>query len=64
MQAVAFRQTGNYIRHQKELLQAVSSDDRVIVESFINLKNGTVTEFNLMSETLFAWAKKRILENS
>ena len=64
VQAVAFRQTGNYIRHQKELLQTLSSDDRVIVESFINLKNGTVTEFNLMSETLFAWAKKRILENS
>ena len=64
VQAVAFRQTGNYIRHQKELLQAVSSDDRVIVESFINLKNGSATEFNLMSETLFAWAKKRILENS
>ena len=64
VQAVAFRQTGNYIRHQKELLQAVSSDDRVIVESFINLKNGTATEFNLMSETLFAWTKKRISENS
>ena len=64
VQAVAFRQTGNYIRHQKELLQTVSSDDRIIVESFINLKNGTATEFNLMSETLFAWAKKRISENS
>ena len=64
VQAVAFRPTGNYIRHQKELLQAVSSDDRVIVESFINLKNGTATEFNLMSETLFAWTKKRISENS
>ena len=64
VQAIAFKQTGNYIRHQKDLLQVVSSDERSVVETFLNLKNGGATEFNLMSETLFAWSKKWISENS
>ena len=63
VQAIAFKQTGNYISHQKELLQVVSSDEQVIVETFMNLKNGGRVDFNLMSETLFAWAKKWISEN-
>ena len=64
VQAIAFKQTGNYISHQKELLKVVSSDERAIVETFMNLKNGGAVEFNLMSETLFTWAKKWISENS
>ena len=63
-QAIAFKQRGHYISHQKELLQVVSSDERVIVETFLNLKNGGIVDFNLMSETLFAWSKKWISENS
>jgi len=64
VQAIAFKQTGNYISHQKELLQVVSSDEQVIVEIFMNLKNGGTIDFNMMSETLFAWSKKWISENS
>ena len=63
VQAIAFKQTGNYISHQKDLLQVVSSDERAIVETFLNLKNGGTVDFNLMSETLFAWAKKLISDN-
>ena len=63
VQAIAFKQTGSYIRHQKELLQVVSSDERFIVETFLNLKNGEEVDFKLMSETLFAWTKKWITEN-
>ena len=64
VQAIAFKQTGNYISHQKELLQVVSSDERDIVEIFLNLKNGGTIDFNLMSETLFAWSRKWISESS
>ena len=64
VQAIAFKQTGNYISHQKELLQVVSSDERVIVETFLTLKNGGTVDFNLMSETLFAWSKQWISKNS
>ena len=63
VQAIAFRQTGNYIRHQKDLLQVVSSDEKVIVETFLKLKNGGPAEFHSMSETLFSWAKKWISES-
>ena len=64
VQAIVFKQTGTYISHQKELLQAVSSDEQVIVETFMNLKNGGTVDLNLMSETLFAWSKKWISDNS
>ena len=64
VQAIAYKQTGNYISRQKELLQVVSLDERVIVKTFLNLKNGGSVDFNLMSETLFTWSKKWITENS
>ena len=60
VQAIAFKQTGNYIKHLKDLLGVVSSDEQEIVYTFVNLKNGGIIDFDLMSETLFAWAKKWI----
>ncbi len=60
VQAIAFRQTGKYIRYQKELLQVVSGGERDVVEIFLKLKNGGMVDFNYMSETLFAWAQKWI----
>ena len=60
VQAIAFKQTGKYIIHQKELLEIVSPDERVIVETFLNLKNGGAVEFDVMSKNLFNWAKKWI----
>ena len=64
IQAIVFKQNGNYIKHQEELLQAVSSNERGIIETFLNLKNGGTVDFNSMAETLFDWSKKRIAENS
>ena len=63
VQAIVFKQTGKYIKYQEELLKVVSSDELVIVENFMNLKNGGTVDFSLMSETLFDWAKKWISEN-
>ena len=64
VQAIAFKQTGNYIRRQKDLLPVVSSEEQIIVETCMNLKQGGTVDFRLMSETLFAWSKKWISENS
>ena len=64
VQAIVFKQNGNYIKHQEELLQAVSSNERGIIETFLNLKNGGTVDFNSMAETLFDWSKKWIAENS
>ena len=63
VQAIAFKETGNYISHQKDLLQVVSSAEQAIVETFLTLKNGGTVDFKLMSETLFAWSQKRISDN-
>ena len=60
VQAIAFKQTGKHISHQKDLIQVVSPDERVIVETFLNLKNGGATSFDTMSENLFNWSKKWI----
>ena len=64
VQAIAFKQTGNYIKHLKDLLGVVSYDEQAIVKAFVNLKNGGMIDFDLMSEALFAWSKKWISENS
>jgi len=63
VQAIAFKQTGEYIRHQKDLLKVVSSDEMIIVETFLHLKNGGAVDFISMSEVLFTWSKKLIAEN-
>ena len=60
LQAIVFKQTGKYISHQKDLLEIVSPDERVIVEMFLKLKNGGVANFDTMSENLFNWTKKWI----
>ena len=64
VQAIAFKQTGKYIKHQKELLGVVSADERKIIEIFLKLKSGDAVDFILMSETLFAWSKKWITEGN
>ena len=64
VQAIVFQQTGSYIKNQKELLRVASADERGIVKTFLNLKNGGTVDFDVMSETLFECAKKWIAENS
>lgn len=61
VQALHFKRTGIYVRHQKELLEAVSGDDRMIVETFLHLKHGGDVDFDRMSESLFRWAQKHIV---
>ena len=63
VQAIAFKKTGNYIKNQKDLLPVVSSDEQVIVEIFLELKNGGTVDFNSMSAALFDWSKKWVTQN-
>ena len=64
VQAIVFKHTGSYIKHQEELLAAALPDEQAIIKTFVSLKKGGVVEFNPMSEALFVWAKKWISENS
>ena len=60
LQAVVFRRTGEYFSRQTDLLSHLSHDEKQIIETFINLKNGGTVDFVTMSEVLFDWAKKEI----
>ena len=61
VQAIFFKQTGKYIKHQSELRDVVEFDEKVIIDTFLNLKNGGTVDFDLMSEILFTWSKKYIV---
>ena len=60
VQAICLRETGKYIRSKKELLLCISDEEKEIVNTVLNLKNGAEVDFNKMSETLFLWAKRHI----
>ena len=60
VQAIVFKQTGTYIRHQSQLLQVASAEERMITETFLKLKNGDPIDFNDASRILFEWSKKWI----
>ncbi len=60
VQAICFSQTGKYINRQKDLIEFISPDEKIIVDTFLYLKNGGKIDFKKMSETLLAWSKKWI----
>ena len=60
VQAIVFKQTGNYIKHQSQLLQVASVEEQMITETFLKYKNGEAVDFNEASRMLFEWSKKWI----
>ena len=60
VQAIVFKQTENYIKHQSQLLQVASTEERMIIEIFLKYKNGEAVDFNEASRMLFEWSKKWI----
>ena len=62
IQAIYFKESGKYITHQHELLNVVSPADKVIIDTFLKLKNGENVNFGQMSDILFTWSKKLILK--
>lgn len=57
VQAIAFKRTGTYIRHQNDLRQSVDPREQLIVDTFLSLKNGEIVDFQRMSEDLIGWSK-------
>ena len=57
VQAIVFKQTGNYIKHQNQLLQAAIQEEKVVIETFLKYKNGEAVDFNVAAEILFEWSK-------
>ena len=60
IQALVFKQTGNYVKQQKELQFLAASNEKGIIDTFVYLKNGGKVDFNKMSERLFAWCKEQL----
>ena len=60
VQAIIYRQTGNYIKHQKQLLRLAMPNERKIIRIFCRLRNGEQVDFENMSEALFDWARSLI----
>ena len=60
VQVIVFKQTGEYIKHQNQLLQESLPEERIVLETFLKYKNGETVDFNSASEILFEWSKKWI----
>ena len=60
IQAIVFKQTGNYVKQQKELQFLAASNEKAIIDTFVYLKNGGKVDFNKMSERLFVWCKEQL----
>ena len=60
IQAICFKQTGEYFSNKTELLEAVSEGDKLILDAFLNIKSGKEINFNNMSELMFNWSKRLI----
>lgn len=60
VQAIVFKQTGNYIKHQNQLLQESLPEERIVLETYLRYKNGEAVDFATESAILFEWSKKWI----
>ena len=60
VQAIVFKQTRNYFKHQNKLIQAALPEEQTIIENFLKYKNNKVVDFDKASEVLFEWSKKWI----
>ena len=57
IQAIYFRQTGTYIRSQKDLVNLAAPEEQRILDLCLRLKAGGAVDFTAMSETLFSWCQ-------
>ncbi len=62
VQAIAFKENGRYISKQTDLIKIVSPKEKVIIDTFLTLKNGGEVDFEKMSEVLFDWSKGWIVK--
>lgn len=57
-QAICFKQTGNYVVCQKDLLDFVSEEEQISVQTFLHLKNGRIVDVIKKFLTAFSGGKK------
>ena len=57
VQAIAYKESGSYIRLKKDLLDVLSDRDRNVLKDYMAIKEGAEICFDEMSIRLFAWSK-------
>lgn len=57
VQAIWYKQSGEYVRHQQDLLNKVRDEEKTIISAFLHIKNGEKIDFEFLSNTLFEWSK-------
>lgn len=60
VQAICFRQRGTYVSRLMDLREQVAPEERAILDTFAELKQGGQVDFQTMSESLFNWSQKWI----
>ena len=60
VQAIVFKQTGNYIKNQSQLLPVAMPEEQTIVETFLKYKHYEHVDFTEASQALFEWSKRWI----
>ncbi len=60
IQAICFKQTGEYFSKKAELIEAVNENDKSILKEFSNIKAEKEIDFQRMSGMLFNWSKNLI----
>ena len=61
LQATAYLNTGRYYKNQKALSEAVSAEEREIVNTVSAIKNGEPVDLEKASQILFEWSKNMII---
>ena len=60
IQAIYYKQSGEYISLQKELIAKSANSEKLILQNFSDLKRGISIDFEFLSESLFNWSKNII----
>ena len=60
VQAICYRQRGVYVSRIQDLREQIALEEREILDTFAELKQGGAVDFQAMSESLFTWAQKWI----
>ena len=60
VQAIVFKNTGNYIKQLRELIPIVSPTERMMIDTYLNYKEGRTVDFDQASRLLFTWAQRKL----
>lgn len=61
LQNLYYLSSGKFVGTKKELREALSGKDRLVLETAISLSSGTEFDFDEVFALLFAWCKETIL---